>query len=215
MAGESDTLIPRAGGPADLEGPVGVLAVQGDVREHALALEAYGLTTREVRRPEDLDGIVGLSMPGGESSAMLLALGHQGLVDPLAEFLRSGAPVMATCAGLILCAKKVTHPEQRSFGVLDLEVARNGYGRQIRSGTFELETGHNAGLPHPMSGVFIRAPRITSVGPGVQVLARRGEDPVLVRQGSILAACFHPELQEGHPVTRLFVDLLTQSARPI
>lgn len=171
--------------------PFGVLALQGDFARHAQALQRAGWTTREVRVPRDLDGLAGIALPGGESTTMLNLLDRNQLFGPLREFCGSGVPVLATCAGLILLAREVRAPEQRSFGLLDVTVARNGYGRQIHSGTFALE---GPGVPAGATGVFIRAPRILRVGPGVEVLARRGDDPVLVRQGPILAACFHPEL---------------------
>jgi 5'-phosphate synthase pdxT subunit len=182
-----------------------VLAVQGDVREHEIALREFGLATRLVRRPEHLSGLAGLAMPGGESSTMLKLLAIQELESPLGEFLRSGKPVLATCAGLILCAREVFNPRQRSYGMLDVTVERNGFGRQIHSGTVKLSTLGRAGLPDPMSGVFIRAPRIAKVGPECEVLAERNGEAVLVRQGAILGACFHPELESRHPVTELFV----------
>lgn len=186
----------------------GVLAVQGDVREHEQALARFGIATRQVRRPEHLDGLGGIVLPGGESSTMLKMLAFQGLEEPLGAFLRSGRPVLATCAGLILCARRVVQPEQRSYGVLDVTVARNAWGRQFWSGTVPLATGGASGLPDPISGVFIRAPRILEVGPGCEVLARRDGEPVLVRQGAVLGASFHPELEERHPATALFAAAL-------
>ena len=139
---------------------------------------------------------------------MLKMLAFQGLWEPLGAFLRSGRPVFATCAGLILCADDVQSPAQQSYGVLDVSVARNAWGRQIRSGTFELRTHGAAGLPDPMSGVFIRAPGIVAVGPACEVLATREGQPVLVRQGAVLGASFHPELEDAHPVIDLFVASL-------
>jgi 5'-phosphate synthase pdxT subunit len=189
----------------------GVLAIQGDVREHVQALERRGIATRAVRRPEHLEGLDGIVLPGGESSTMLKMLAFQGLWDPLGEFLRSGRPVLATCAGLILCADDVRDPQQDSYGVLDVAVARNAWGRQICSGTFELRTHGAAGLPDPMHGVFIRAPGIVAVGPACEVLASREGQPVLVRQGAVLGASFHPELEDGHPVTDLFVGTLADA----
>jgi 5'-phosphate synthase pdxT subunit len=184
-----------------------VHAVQGDFSDHQRVLEARGVATRQVRWPRDLIGIAGLVMPGGESTTMLKLLDLQGLTDPLRDYLSQDPPVLATCAGLILLAATVVEPEQRSFGVLDLVVARNGYGRQVHSGTFPLTVeGH--GLPAEATGVFIRAPRILAVGAGVEVLARRDGDPVLVRKGRTLGVCFHPEMVEGHFVTDLFVGIL-------
>jgi 5'-phosphate synthase pdxT subunit len=187
---------------------VGVLALQGDFADHAVALQAAGVPTREVRSPADLTGLQGLVLPGGESTTMLTLLGVEGLWEPLGAALRSGIPVFATCAGMILLAERVENPSQRSYGLLPITVVRNGYGRQLHSGTFELTSDV---LPKGTTGTFIRAPRITAVGVGCEVLARRGADPVLVQQGPILAACFHPELQqEGHPVVARFVAMVRE-----
>ena len=189
----------------------GVLAIQGDVREHVQALSRRGIATRAVRRPEHLEGLDGIVLPGGESTTMLKMLAFQGLWDPLGDLLRSGRPVFATCAGLILCADDVQSPAQQSYGVLDVSVTRNAWGRQIRSGTFELRTHGAAGLPDPMRGVFIRPPGIVAVGPACEVLATREGQPVLVRQGAVLGASFHPELEDDHPVVDLFVASLRAS----
>jgi pyridoxal 5'-phosphate synthase pdxT subunit len=180
---------------------VGVLALQGDFADHEHALRAAGLRTRQVRTAAGLLGLDGLVLPGGESTTMLKLLDVEGLWQPLGEALRSGVPVLATCAGMILCAERVESPQQRSYGVLPITVVRNGYGRQIHSGTFELDSDV---LPRGTTGTFIRAPRITDVGPGCEVLARRAGDPVLVRSGTVLAACFHPELEAEHAVTAMF-----------
>ena len=142
---------------------------------------------------------------------MLHLLASQGLEQPLAELLRDGRmPVFATCAGLILLASEVCDPPQRSFATLDVAVARNGYGRQIASGTFAIA---GDGVPAGTTGVFIRAPRVLRAGPSVEVLARRAGDPVLLRQGRVLAACFHPELAEDHVVVRQFVDEVRSSTK--
>ncbi len=203
----------RAAGPhsAGEQPLVGVLALQGDFAEHEAALRAEGLRTRRVRTPADLRGLDGLVLPGGETTTMLTLLGVEGLWEPLAGQLRSGAPVFATCAGAILLAQRVENPEQQSFGVLPITVVRNGYGRQLHSGTFALRADP-AVLPPGTTGTFIRAPRITAVAPGVDVLARRGDDPVLVQHGAILAACFHPELQPGHPVVARFAAMVRAHA---
>lgn len=182
---------------------IGVLAVQGDFAEHQTVLAARGVATRRIRRPPDLVGIQGLVLPGGESTTMLRLLDVQGLTEPLAGLLATELPVLATCAGLILLARTVVDAVQRSFGVLDIEVARNGYGRQVHSGTFSLR---GARVPAGGRGVFIRAPRILRVGPDVEVLAFREQDPVLVRSGAVLAACFHPELQKDHFLTDWFLE---------
>ena len=198
-----------------VRGVVGVLAVQGDVREHVTSLQRHGVATRLVRRPRDLEGLAGIVLPGGESSTMLKLLTIQGLEEPLGAFLRTGHPVLATCAGLILCAREVVTPEQRSFGALDVKVARNGWGRQIASGTFALRTHGEVGLPDPMDATFIRAPRIIEVGPRCEILATRDGEPVLVRQDHILGASFHPELDIDHAVTHLFCRTVYESTRSI
>lgn len=188
---------------------VGVLALQGDFAEHEQALTTAGLRWREVRRAADLADLDAIVLPGGESTTMLRLLDVEDLWQPLGDTLRSGIPVLATCAGMILIAERVENPEQRSYGVLPITVVRNGYGRQYHSGTFALDS---TVLPHGTTGTFIRAPRITNVGANCEVLARRGADAVLVRRGPILAACFHPELDERHPVTSMFVDLVQRHA---
>ena len=189
---------------------VGVLALQGDFVDHEVALQRAGLRTRQVRSPSQLDGLHGLVLPGGESTTMLTLLGVEGLWEPLGRALRSGLPVFATCAGMILLAERVENPSQRSYGLLPITVVRNGYGRQLHSGTFALDS---AVLPPGTTGTFIRAPRITAVGAGCEVLARRGADAVLVQSGPILAACFHPELQpELHPVVERFAASVRRHA---
>jgi 5'-phosphate synthase pdxT subunit len=180
---------------------VGVLALQGDFAEHEVALQSYGLRCRRVRSVRDLGGLAGFVLPGGESTTMLRLLDVEGLWQPLACALRSGMPVLATCAGMILLAEQVENPHQRSFAVLPITVVRNGYGRQLHSGTFPLRS---TVLPAGTTGTFIRAPRITHVGADCEVLAWRGDDPVLVRRGPVFAACFHPELQARHPVYEMF-----------
>lgn len=188
---------------------VGVLALQGDFLDHEAALHACGLRTRQVRTAADLRGLAGLVLPGGESTTMLTLLGVEGLWAPLGETLRSGIPVFATCAGMILLAERVENPAQRSYGLLPITVVRNGYGRQFHSGTWRLQSPV---LPPGTTGTFIRAPRITQVGAGCEVLASRGDDPVLVQQGQILAACFHPELAAGHPVVAHFAAMVRAHA---
>jgi 5'-phosphate synthase pdxT subunit len=187
---------------------VGVLALQGDFADHHEALERLGVQVKRVRAPEDLVGLHGLVLPGGESTTMLRLLRVTGLLTALPPLIER-VPVLATCAGMILLASKVTHPDQESLGLLDVSVARNGYGRQIHSGVFPLQ---GPGVPPGTSGVFIRAPRVLAVGPSVEVLAYRDEDPVLVQQGHILAAGFHPELEREHPVVGRFVGMLRRCA---
>jgi len=179
---------------------VGILALQGDFAVHKEALRSLGIGSREIRRPEDLDGLSGVVLPGGESTSMLRLLESEGLRGPLAD-AHFDLPVLATCAGLVLLARRVRQPAQASLGLLDVEVERNGYGRQIASGLYDV-TGRN-GFPD-MVGAFIRAPRIARVGSEVEVLACRAGDPVLVRQGALLAASFHPEVRMPNPVHELF-----------
>lgn len=189
----------------DATRPVGVLALQGDFAEHQHALHELGFATRQVRTAADLRGLGGLVLPGGESTTMLKLLDVEGLWEPLGAALRSGIPVLATCAGMILLAERVENPTQRSYGLLPITVVRNGYGRQYHSGTFPLRSGV---LPPETNGTFIRAPRVREVAPGVELLAWRGNDPVLLRHRNVLAAGFHPELQPRHPVMGLFAAAL-------
>ena len=176
--------------------PIGVLALQGGYEAHARTLTRLGHATRWVRTPGDLEGLGGLVLPGGESSTMLKLLAFAGLEAPLDAAVRNGLPVLATCAGLILSATRVTGPEQRAFGWLDVDVARNAWGRQVHS--FESLADVDPAEPDrvPFSLVFIRAPRMLRVGPGVEVVARLGGEPVAVRQGSVTGASFHPELTD-------------------
>lgn len=185
---------------------VGVLALQGDFEAHARALAARGMKAVEVRAPWDLDGVHGLVLPGGESTSMLTLMEGSGLAGRFSELVRGGLPVLATCAGVILLAREVRHPAQRSLGLLDAAVERNAYGRQIDSAVVALEVCEPEELgAEQLEGVFIRAPRVRGLGRDVRVLARRGDDPVLLRQGSLLAATFHPELSPGSPVIDMFV----------
>lgn len=201
---------------------VGVFALQGDCGPHRDTLRRAGLTVRDVRAAADLNGLDGLVMPGGESTTMLRLLRITGLEQPLRTFLeRRSVPVLATCAGVILLARSVLGPTQHSFGVLDLEVERNGYGRQVHSGTFDLQWSAEAIAEFAAEGVetagargvFIRAPRIVAVGEGVRVLASRDGDPVLVDQDGVLGCGFHPELERDHPVCRLFAARVERRAR--
>ncbi|HVN75789.1 MAG TPA: pyridoxal 5'-phosphate synthase glutaminase subunit PdxT [Thermoanaerobaculaceae bacterium] len=195
---------------------VGVLALQGDFEAHRQALAAGGAESREIRVRSDLDDPVsGLVLPGGESTTMLKLMEGTGLDARLAELVGGGVPVLATCAGVILIAREVHHPEQRSLGLLDVRVERNAYGRQIDSAVVDLEVADPEGLgAAALEGVFIRAPRVTGVGTGVRVLARRGGDPVLLRQGKVLAATFHPELTADSPVIKLFLRAVRNGSTP-
>ena len=185
---------------------VGVLALQGAFAEHAAVLDALDAHPVEIRTPDDLAGIEALVLPGGESTTMSMLLASSGLYDAVAARLDDGMPALGTCAGLILLADEVTdgRPDQRSFGVLDVAVQRNGYGRQRDSFETGVEvTGLEA--TGTFTAVFIRAPRITRVGDAVDVLASVDDDPVLVRQGPVVAAAFHPELSDDLRVHHLFL----------
>ncbi|MFV0259011.1 MAG: pyridoxal 5'-phosphate synthase glutaminase subunit PdxT [Acidimicrobiales bacterium] len=191
---------------------VGVLALQGAFRRHVEALHRCGADPVEVRTPAGLDTVDALVIPGGESTTMVNLLDASELTDPVGKRLADGMPTLGTCAGMILLATTVTdgRPGQFSFAVLDVEVRRNGYGRQINSFEADLEVAA-VGAP-PVRGVFIRAPKIESVGPEVEVLAELDDDPVLVRSGPILASSFHPELTGDDRLHRLFLASLADQA---
>lgn len=184
---------------------IGVLALQGDFDAHSKRLEELGAKAVLVKKPEQLDEIDGLVIPGGESSTFLKLLGEKGF-EKLKEFVRV-KPTFGTCAGAILLAKEVENPKQAGLGVLDIRIRRNAYGRQLDS---SIREGKFLGEPAEM--VFIRAPKIERVGPGVEVIATEGRDPVAVRQGKIMAATFHPELSEDSRVHKAFLDLVTKGA---
>ncbi len=193
-----------------LEGlpPIGVLDLQGDVREHLVALRDVGREGRPVRRPADLEGICGLVLPGGESTTLSMLLESTGLFEAIGSRLSDDGPampVLGTCAGLVLLASAIEdgRPDQLCFGVLDAVVRRNGYGRQISSFEGVVELGEGPPLP----AVFIRAPLIVSVGDDVEVLGRFDGVPVLVRQGPIVASVFHPELTPDRRVHHMFAGL--------
>jgi 5'-phosphate synthase pdxT subunit len=180
---------------------IGVLAIQGDYAAHAEALSEAGADPIEIRKPDQLAGIDGLILPGGESTTVLRFLEKLNFFESLETFCRA-KPVFGTCAGAILLARQVLNPPQRSLGLLDAVVERNAYGRQVDSTILVAETALPGG---PLEMVFIRAPRLVETGVGVEVLARRDGSPVLVRQGSVLAATFHPELSQDRRVHKLFV----------
>ncbi len=186
---------------------IGVLAIQGDYAAHAEALAESGAEPTEVRKPDELVGLDGLILPGGESTTMLRFLQKRHFFEALKEFCGS-KPVFGTCAGTILLAREVRNPAQRSLGVLDAVVERNAYGRQIDSAILTAETTLPGG---PLEMVFIRAPRIVETGADVEVLARREGYAALVRQGKLLAATFHPELSSDRRVHRLFVEMVAGS----
>jgi 5'-phosphate synthase pdxT subunit len=186
---------------------IGVLAIQGDYAAHAIALAEAGADPVEVRKPDQLAGLDGLILPGGESTTVLRFLEKLSFFDLLAEFGVT-KPVFGTCAGAILLAREVRNPPQRSLGLLDAIVERNAYGRQIDSTILTAETALPGG---PLEMVFIRAPRLVETGSGVEVLARRDGSPVLVRQGTVMAATFHPELSKDRRVHQLFVETVTSA----
>ena len=182
---------------------IGVLALQGDFDAHRRRLQELGAEVALVRNPEELDEIDALVIPGGESSTFLKLLGEKGL-EKLKQFVRA-KPTFGTCAGAILLASQVENPHQPGLGALDITVRRNAYGRQIDSSIRQAETSLGG---DPLEMVFIRAPRIERVGEQVEVLARAGDDPVLVRQGKTMAATFHPELSADKRVHAAFLDLV-------
>ncbi|MGB9234204.1 MAG: pyridoxal 5'-phosphate synthase glutaminase subunit PdxT [Terriglobales bacterium] len=185
---------------------IGVLALQGDFDAHRRRLEELGAEVVLVKKPEQLDQIDGLVIPGGESSTLLKLLGEAGFAR-LKEFVRV-KPAFGTCAGAILLANEVESPKQASLGVLDITVRRNAYGRQIDSSIREGRFQNS-----PIEMVFIRAPKIERVGKRVEVIATEGDDPVLVRQGKTLAATFHPELSDDPRIHEFFLDVVRNESR--
>jgi len=187
---------------------IGVLAVQGDVREHAAMLRRLHADVAEVRKPEQLAGLDGLVIPGGESTTIGRLMRLSGLWDAVRDF---DGPVFGTCAGMIVCARDAADAarDQEFLGLADLVVRRNGYGRQVAS--FETDLELEDGEP-PLRAVFIRAPRIEELGPDVEVLAERDGEPVLVRDGRVLLAAFHPELTEDTRVHERFLALVGEEA---
>lgn len=187
-----------------------VLALQGAFRVHVQRLAELGVEAREARQPRDLAGVDGLVMPGGESTTMSNLLASSGLFDAVKARLSDGLPVFGTCAGMILLATDVLdgRPDQVTFGALDATVRRNGYGRQLDSFETDLDV---VGLDEPFHGVFIRAPRVESLGPSVEVLATHQDDGVLLRQGRVMAASFHPELTADGRLHAQFVELVRSS----
>jgi 5'-phosphate synthase pdxT subunit len=190
---------------------IGVLALQGAFREHVRALEAAGAETRLVRLPRDLDGLDGLVIPGGESTTMTILLERMELWEPLRRALEGGLPTLATCAGMILLARQIDGGAsgQRGYGLLDIAVLRNGYGRQVDS--FEAPV-RVEGLDEDFPGVFIRAPLVEDVG-AADVYAVQGEQAVGVRQGHLTALCFHPELSGDPRLHQEFVRSVSRNGK--
>jgi pyridoxal 5'-phosphate synthase pdxT subunit len=183
---------------------IGVLALQGDFDAHRRRLEELGAKVVLVRKPEQLDEIDALVIPGGESSTFLKLLGEDGF-SKLKEFVRA-KPTFGTCAGAILLASEIENPAQKGLGAIDIRIRRNAYGRQVDSSIREGRLGDD-----PIEMVFIRAPKIEHVGKGVEVVATEGADPVMVRKGKTLAATFHPELSEDSRIHRYFLDMVSGS----
>jgi 5'-phosphate synthase pdxT subunit len=202
MTGQAETSTPPH---------IGVLAIQGDYDAHASALREAGAEPLLVRKPEQLAGLDGLVLPGGESTTFLKFLERDGFLGSLREFV-TRQPTFGTCAGCILLAREVLHPSQESLGVLNAAVERNAYGRQIDSSIVTAETSLPGG---PLEMVYIRAPRIVSTGENVTVLAERGGFPVLVEQEHLLAATFHPELSADRRVHRYFVEKVRAARRKL
>lgn len=191
---------------------IGVLALQGDFALHVKALTACGVETVEVRKPEQLEGLDGLVIPGGESTTLLKLMEEWQFVSALEKFHGAGKPIFGTCAGLILLARDVEGPRQFSLGFIDVAVERNAYGRQRES--FSEQGEADLGGRRPLEMVFIRAPRIRQMGPAVVTLARRGDETVMAREGSVLVASFHPELTGDASVHQYFCGMVRESAKP-
>ena len=205
---------------------IGILALQGDVAEHSAALSAIGVAPRRVRGPDDLTGLDGIILPGGESTTMSMLLESSGLADPLGKELAAGLPALGTCAGMILLSTHAVdgRSDQRCFGAIDITVRRNGFGRQLESFECDLDVRGLSGAP--LRAVFIRAPLVEASGPAVEVLATLEQPagahgvvggapfgdgrvvPVLCRQGAVLVAAFHPELTADRRVHELFVSMV-------
>jgi 5'-phosphate synthase pdxT subunit len=189
---------------------IGVLAVQGDVREHLRVLSRLGVEAVPVLKPSHLAGLAGIVLPGGESTAMWRLMRTTGLAEALKSQLDAGLPAFGTCAGMILLAKKITNWPETFFGLLDIAVERNATGRQVDSFEERLTVDGLGEVP----AVFIRAPLVRRVGEGVEVLARWQGQPVLVRQGALLGASFHPELTGDDRIHAYFLEICTQTKPP-
>jgi 5'-phosphate synthase pdxT subunit len=179
---------------------IAVLALQGDFAAHGRRLGEMGLDSFEARKPEELERATGLVVPGGESTTLWKFFESAPWEDAIRSFAATGRPVLGTCAGAIVLAREVTHPAQKGLGLLDITVERNAYGRQVDSFVGEVDAPDLGGA---LPAVFIRAPRIRRVGPGVEVLATRESEPVLVASGNVIAATFHPELTSDTTVHEL------------
>lgn len=195
---------------------IGVLGLQGDYLEHLHALRRLGVEAVDVRLPQHLEGIDGLIIPGGESTTIGALAERYGLLEPLRRMAAAGRPIWGTCAGMIFLAKDVGRP-QPTLGLMDIRVRRNAFGRQIDSFEVDLEVPALArvGDPRPFHAVFIRAPLIEAVGPGVEILARLEDGTIVAaQQGGLLATAFHPELTEDLRFHRYFLELVRQASGP-
>jgi 5'-phosphate synthase pdxT subunit len=186
---------------------IGILAIQGDYAAHAAALNKLGASHSFVRTPNDLNGIDGIILPGGESTTHLKVLKEEGLFGSLKDFAAKGGAFFGTCAGAILLAREVHGPAQESLGLLDISVLRNGYGRQLASDVHKSKTKIS---DQPIEMVFIRAPIIESIGQGIEVLAEDAGHPVFVRHGKIIASTFHPELTDDTTVHEYFLKQIAR-----
>jgi pyridoxal 5'-phosphate synthase pdxT subunit len=186
---------------------IGIVAIQGDYEAHGRRLEDMGVEHVFVRTPDDLDGVRGVILPGGESTTHLKVMKEEGLYDALKRFAANGGAFFGTCAGAIMLAKDVHGPKQESLGLLDIAILRNGYGRQLAS---DVHMGKTKLRENPLEMVFIRAPIIESMGKSVEALAEDAGHPVLVQQGRILASTFHPELSGDPFVHEYFVKLIEE-----
>lgn len=194
-----------------MKGPVGLLTLQGDYDKHRQAFQALGRETRDVRRPAELAGVSCLVIPGGESTTLTRLIDRGDLREPLRQFATEN-PVMGTCAGLIMLAQRLVGEKPGDYGVgtlgvLDCAVQRNGFGRQVDSFTADIPLAQVNGSAAPYPAVFIRAPRITEIGPQVEVLASYGDEPVAIQQGHLLGLTFHPELTDDLRLHQAFLDL--------
>jgi pyridoxal 5'-phosphate synthase pdxT subunit len=189
---------------------IGVLALQGDFDAHRRRLEELGAEVVLVKKPDQLDHIDGLVIPGGESGTFLKLLGEEGFAK-LKQFVHA-KPTFGTCAGAILLATEVENPAQAGLGAINMRIIRNAYGRQIDSSIREGTFSGNGHPDSPLEMVFIRAPKIAHLGEGVEIIATQGSDPVAVRQGRAMAATFHPELSDDKRVHQIFLDLCGNDA---
>src|ERR1700686_3732684 len=192
---------------------IGVLALQGDFDAHRRRLEELGAEVVLIKKPEQLDDIDGLVIPGGESGTFLKLLGEEGF-EKLKQFVRL-KPTFGTCAGAILLAAEVENPHQKGLGALNIRIRRNAYGRQIDSSIREGRLLQANLESSPLEMVFIRAPKIEHVGEGVEIIATEGSDPVAVRQGRAMAATFHPELSDDPRIHQAFLDLVSGADTPV